>query len=88
MEFLRDLMISSHHRHRPRRFEPHLREEFGQVGRKSVLGFVGIADLVVTQLEVHRAPWPASIVELHLEGLHPRLRMRCSRERTLVGAPL
>lgn len=83
MELLRDLVVGTHDRHRLRGRKAHLGEESGEISSELVLGFVRVTDLVVAQFELHGAPGPASIVELHLKGLHdvcPRhsRRARCS----------
>ena len=83
MELLRDLVVGTHDRHRLRGRKAHLGEESGEISSELALGFVRVTDLVVAQFELHGAPGPASIVELHLKGLHdvcPRhsRRARCS----------
>lgn len=63
-------MVRTHDRHRVRPLKTYLGEERDQVGSESVLRFVGVADLVVAQLECDRAPGAPPIVKLHLERLH------------------
>jgi hypothetical protein len=62
MEFLGDLMVGAHHRHRLGSFKADFLNRrprsFGEV----VLRLLGITDLVVPQLKPHRAPRPAFVV--------------------------
>jgi hypothetical protein len=81
MELLRDLMISTHDPDWLRRFEPELCEQLSEVVRELVLRLVGVADLVVAELELHRAPRPAAVVELHVEGLHDVRSRNAGRSR-------
>src|SRR5690606_3939131 len=70
VELLRDLVLSSQDRHGPRRLEPNLREEVHKVRGELVLRLVRVTKLIVSQLELHRAPRPPLVIELHLERLH------------------
>lgn len=70
MELLRYLMVRAHDGHGLGYFESDLGEELDEGGGKLVLGLVGVTDLIVTQFELHGAPRPTPVVELHVEGLH------------------
>lgn len=92
MKILGDLMVGAHHRDRLGRLQAHVGEQAAKVFREVVLRVVGVAELVVAQLELHRAPGPAFVGEPHVERLHDvrrrhRGRPRCSPLDQPAGEP-
>ena len=81
VQLLGDLVIGAHHPHRLGRFETDLGEELHEAVGELELRLVRVTDLVVAKFELHGAPRSASIVELHIEGLHDARRWNAGRSR-------
>ena len=70
VQLLGDLVRKPHHGDSGRAGEAHRLERLRQIGRQLRLGGVGVADLVVADLDVDGHPRLAVVAQLHVERLH------------------